>query len=63
MLAEADMVPKRMDSTNQTRLSAVARALCDVSHAGPHWQGMAKLYKGSIFIITETQFACQSQVT
>ena len=57
------MVPKRMDSTNQTRRHAVSRAHCDVFQAGQPWQGMAKLYKGSIFIITETQFAFQSQVT
>ena len=37
-----------MDSTNQTRLPAVARAHCDVFQAGLPWQGMAKLYKGSI---------------
>ena len=42
------MVPKRMDSANQTRLPAVARAHCDVFQAGLPWQGMAKLYKGSI---------------
>ena len=39
----------RMESTNQTRLPAVARAHCDVFQAGLPWQGMAKLYKGSIF--------------
>ena len=38
-----------MKSTNQTRLPAVARAHCDVFQAGLPWQGMAKLYKGSIF--------------
>ena len=27
------------------------------------WQGMVKLYKGSIFVNTETQFVTQSQVT
>ena len=42
------MFPK-MDSTNQARLPAVARAHCDVFQAGLPWQGMAKLYKGSIF--------------
>ena len=55
------MFPKRMDSTNQTRRPAVAQ--CDVFLAGLSWQGMAKLYKDSIFVITETQFAFQSQVT
>ena len=38
-----------MDSTNQTRLPAVARAHCDVVQAGLPWQGMTKLYKISIF--------------
>ena len=56
------MVPTRMDSTNQTRLPVVARAHYDVFHAGLPWQEMAKLYKGSIFVVTETQFAFQSQV-
>ena len=57
------MVPKIMDSTNQKQLPAVARTHCDDSQAGLTWQGMAKLYKGSIFGTTETQFAIQSQVT
>ena len=39
----------RMDSTNQAGLPAVARAHCDVFQAGLPWQGMAKLFKGSIF--------------
>ena len=52
-----------MDSTNQKRLPADARASPDVFHARLPWQGMVKLYKGSIFVITETQFANQSQVT
>ena len=43
------MFLNRMESTNQTRLPAVARAHCDVFQAGLPWQGMAKLYKGSIF--------------
>ena len=55
--------PKRMDSTNQTRFPAVARAHCDGFQAGLSWQGMAKLYKDSICVITETQFVFQSQVT
>ena len=38
-----------MESTNQTRLPPVAHAHCDVFQAGLPWQGMAKLYKGSIF--------------
>ena len=31
-------------------------------HARLPWQGMVKFYKGSIFVITETQFAIQSHV-
>ena len=57
------MVPKENGFTNQKRLPADARASRDVFHARLPWQGMVKLYKGSIFVITETQFAIQSQVT
>ena len=42
------MLPKIMDSTNQERLPAVARTLCDVFQAGLPWQVMAKLYKYSM---------------
>ena len=38
-------------------------AHCDVVQADLPWQGMEKLYKDSIFVITETQSAFQSQVT
>ena len=62
MRAEADMVPKRVDSTNQKRLPANADAHRDVFQARLPWQDMVKLNKGSIFVITETQFAIQSQV-
>ena len=55
------MIP---DSTNQELLPAVARAHCDVFQARLPWQGIVKFYnKGSIFVIAETQFAIQSQVT
>ena len=37
------MLPKRMDSTNQERLPAVARALCDVFQAGLPWQVMGEV--------------------
>ena len=62
MRAEADMVPKRVDSTNLKRLPANAHAHRDVFQARLPWQDMVKLNKGSIFVITETQFAIQSQV-
>ena len=52
-----------MDSTNQKRLPAYARASRDVFHASLPWQGMVKLYKGSTFVIMETQFVIQSQAT
>ena len=54
--------PKRVDSTNQKRLLANVHAHRDVFHARLPWEVMVKLNKGSIFIITETQFAIQSQV-
>ena len=43
-----------MDSTSQKRLPAVVRAHCDVFQAHLPWQVIVKLYKGSIFVITET---------
>ena len=55
------MVPQ-VDSTNQKRLPYNAHAHRDVFQARLPWQEMVKLNKGSIFIITETQFAIQSQV-
>ena len=55
------MVPKE-DGFNQSG-PAVSHAHCDVIQADLSWQGMAKLYKGCIFVITETQFAIQSHVT
>ena len=49
---------------NQSKLFAhFARAHCDVFHARPPWRGIVKFYKDSIFVITETEFAIQSQVT
>ena len=53
-----------MDSTNQERRPAVARTHCDVFLGWPAMAlGMAKLYKCSIFVITEKHFAIQCQVT
>ena len=48
------MVPKEWI---QMQRPASARAECDVFHARLSWQGMVTLYKGSICVITETQFA------
>ena len=56
------MVPKRVDSTNHKRLPSNAHAHRDVFQARLPWEEMVKLNKDSIFIITETQFAIQSQV-
>ena len=53
--------PKRVDSANQKRLPPNAHAYRDIFQARPPWQEMVKLNKGSIFIITETHFAIQSQ--
>ena len=52
-----------MDSTNQKRLPADARAARDVFDARLPWQGMVKLCKGSIFVIMETRFDIHSQGT
>ena len=53
------MVPNRVDSTNQKILPANAHAHRDVFQARLQWQDMVKLNKGSIFVITETQFSIQ----
>ena len=55
--------PQRVDSTYHKQLPAHARADYAVFYARLPWQGMMKLYRGSIFVITETQFAIQGQVT
>ena len=52
----------KMYVTNQKPLSANAHANRRVFQARLSWQVMVKLNKGSIFVITETQFAIQSQV-
>ncbi len=57
------MVPKENGLNQSETASADARADCDVCHARLPWKVMVKLYKGSIFVITETQFAIQRQVT
>ena len=56
------MVP---DSTNPELIPAAARAHCDVFQSRLPLQGIliVKFYKVSIFVIAETQFAIQSQVT
>ena len=45
-----------MDSTNQKRLPPDVRASRDVFHARLPWKVMVNLYKGSIFVITDTQY-------
>ena len=57
------MVPKENRySTNQKRLPPDPHASRDVFRAPMPWKVMVKLYKGSICVITETQFAIQRQV-
>ena len=55
--------PKNADSTNQKQLPAYARAERDVFYARLQWQGMVNLYKRGIFVITQTKFATQTEVT
>ena len=55
--------PKRVDAINQKRIVHYARAHCDVFQARLSLQGIVKFYRGSIFVITETQFAIQSHGT
>ena len=57
------MVPKECGFTNQKQLPVYARAKLDVFDASLQWQGMVNLYQRSIFVITQTQFAIQTQVT
>ena len=52
------MVPKE-SGFNQSETTSAHR---DVFQARLPWEQMVKLNKGSIFIITGTQFAIQSQV-
>ncbi len=55
--------PKNANSTNQKQLPAYARAKHDVFYARLQWEGMVNLHKRSIFVIMQTQFATQTQVT
>ncbi len=57
------MVPKENVFNQSETASPDARTDRDVFHARLPWKVMVKLYKGSIFVITETQFASQRQVT
>ena len=56
------MVPKESGFNHQKRLPSNAHAHRDLFQARLPWEEMVKLNKGSFFIITETQFAIQSQV-
>ena len=59
------MVPKENGFNQSETASAApdARASRAIFHARLPWEVMVKLYKGSIFVITETQFAIQRQAT
>ena len=56
------MVSKESGFNQSEMFPPNAHAYRDVFQARLPWQEMVKLNKGSIFIITETQFATQSQV-
>ena len=56
------MAPKESGLTNQNPLPVNAQAHRDVFQICLSWQDMVKLNKGSIFVITETEFAIQSHV-
>ena len=53
--------PKGVDSTNQRLCMADVVNACFQNYDNP--QKMVNLYKSSIFVISETQFAIQTQVT
>ena len=53
------MVSKRVESPYQKQLPAYAPAQYDVFYDRLPWQGMVKLYKGSILVIMETPFVIQ----
>ena len=57
------MVPQRMRIQPIRNSFLLMRAKRGVFDARLQWQGMMNLYKRSIFIITQTQFATQTQVT
>ncbi len=63
MQLNADMVPEECGFNQSETASYYARAFRDIFHARLQWQGMVNLYKRSIFVITQTQFATQTQVT
>ena len=56
------MVPEE-NGFNQSETASRAPRVHDVFHARLPLKVMVKLYKGSIFVITETQFDIQRQVT
>ncbi len=51
------MVPKESGFNQSETTSANARAQCVVFHARLQRQGMVKLFKGCIVVITEAHFA------
>ena len=56
------MVPKESGFNQSETASGKDARVVWLFHARLPRQGMVKLYKGSIFVITEAQFAIQSQV-
>ena len=64
MQPKADMVPKECGfNQSETASYLCARAKSDVFDARLPWQGMMNLYTNAVFVITQTQFATQTQVT
>ena len=64
MQPKSDMVPKECGfNQSETASCLCARAFRDIFHARLQWQGMVNSYKRSIFVITQTQLATQTQVT
>ena len=57
------MVDTLFTQIHFSNVQAYARAKCGVFYARLSWQGMLIFYKGSIFVITETQFGIQGQAT
>ena len=56
------MVPKESGFNQSESAPGNEHAQRDIFLARLPWEDMVKLNKGSIFIITETQFAIQTQV-
>ena len=63
MWAEADMVPKENGFNQSEKTSCCCARTSWRLPGSPTREWIVKLYKGNIFVITDTQFAIQRQVT